>query len=491
MQLRRRCLRRRDDMPDATFEDGAPAVPGQPQGDQARKEDSPSQSKRPSEGTRWNLARLFEASVGKVRWPFLLLLGTLWVLLVTWGQSEYNLQQSFQVSQLIVANVFTGKTGMDPCSGHAVNEILGSPKAVENETVLVTGGSGFIGSHLVEMLLELGYTVRVYDNLETGNLLFLNLRHPRLHFVYGDIMDMDSMRTAMVGVRGVFHLGAASKVLPSLKNPAMGTFNVEKNSVGTSRVLEAANETMMVRKVLYAASSTYYGNQAVPFTETDPFMPTSPYAASKYMGELIMLTNDNLYKLPTLSLRFFMVYGPRNPAQGAYAIVTGKFIDRLKNGQPLIIEGDGQNFRDFVHVNDVARALILGYQSDIHGTSINIGSGEKHSVKEVADLISSNQQHVAARKNDLLGTLADTCRARSTLNFQSRHDFIATMKVMIEDALAGRSDYFAPMWGETAVEDALEKMLPGWKSLTGPERNARLKSALAANRSFQLSLHNL
>ena len=191
---------------------------------------------------------------------------------------------------------------------------------------------------------------------------------------------------------------------------------------------QAANETMMVRKVLYAASSTYYGNQAVPFTETDPFMPTSPYAASKYMGELIMLTNDNLYKLPTLSLRFFMVYGPRNPAQGAYAIVTGKFIDRLKNGQPLIIEGDGQNFRDFVHVNDVARALILGYQSDIHGTSINIGSGEKHSVKEVADLISSNQQHVAARKNDLLGTLADTCRARSTLNFQSRHDFIATMK---------------------------------------------------------------
>ena len=137
---------------------------------------------------------VWEASVCKVRWPFLLLLGTLWVLLITWGQSEYNLQQSFQVSQLIVANVFTSKTGIDPCSGHAVNENLGSPKAVENETVLVTGGSGFIGSHLVEMLLDLGYTVRVYDNLETGNLLFLNLRHPRLHFVYGDIMDMDSMR---------------------------------------------------------------------------------------------------------------------------------------------------------------------------------------------------------------------------------------------------------------------------------------------------------
>eukprot|EP00438_Fugacium_kawagutii_P031316 Skav215340 [mRNA] locus=scaffold1391:232487:233904:- [translate_table: standard] len=142
-------------------------------------------------------------------------------------------------------------------------------------------------------------------------------------------------------------------------------------------------------------------------------------------GELIMLTNDNLYKLPTLSLRFFMVYGPRNPAQGAYAIVTGKFIDRLKHGQPLIIEGDGQNFRDFVHVDDVARALIL---------------------EEVADLISADQQHVAARRNDLLGTLADTCRARRMLNFRTRHDFIATMK------------------------DTLETLLPGWKGLTGPER---------------------
>ena len=188
---------------------------------------------------------------------------------------------------------------------------------------------------------------------------------------------------------------------------------------------------MLVRKVVYAASSTYYGNQGVPFVETDPFMPTSPYAASKYMGELVMLTNDALYKLPTLNLRFFMVYGPRNPAHGAYAIVTGKFIDRLKQGLPLVIEGDGRNFRDFVHVKDVARALILGYQSDVHGTSINIGSGEKHSVKEVANLVSSNQEHVAARKNDLLGTLADTCRAKKLLNFQVRHDFLFSMQARL------------------------------------------------------------
>merc|ERR1712151_493845 len=116
---------------------------------------------------------------------------------------------------------------------------------------------------------------------------------------------------------------------PSLKDPAMGTFNIERNAVGTSRVLEVANETKLVTKVVYAASSTYYGNQPTPFSEDAPFRPTSPYAASKYMGELQMLSNDGLYNLPTLSLRFFMVYGPRNPSDGAYAIVTGKFLRRL------------------------------------------------------------------------------------------------------------------------------------------------------------------
>eukprot|EP00425_Heterocapsa_triquetra_P010881 CAMPEP_0195146044 /NCGR_PEP_ID=MMETSP0448-20130528/170965_1 /TAXON_ID=66468 /ORGANISM="Heterocapsa triquestra, Strain CCMP 448" /LENGTH=257 /DNA_ID=CAMNT_0040184579 /DNA_START=69 /DNA_END=839 /DNA_ORIENTATION=- len=256
-------------------------------------------------------------------------------------------------------------------------------------------------------------------------------------------MDAAALRRAMDGVRGVFHLGAASKVLPSLKNPAMGTFNIERNAVGTSRVLEVANETKLVRKVLYAASSTYYGNQPVPFVESDPFMPTSPYSASKYMGELVMATNDGLYGLRTLSLRFFMVYGPRNPASGAYAIVTGKFLARLREGLPLIIEGTGENFRDFVHVADIARALVLGYQSDVHGTVVNVGTGTTHSVKEVADLVSSNQQHVAARKNDLLGTMADTCRAKRLLSFQARHDFVETMRAMIADAQAGQSEYLA------------------------------------------------
>eukprot|EP00930_Biecheleria_cincta_P087202 TRINITY_DN76452_c0_g1_i1.p1 TRINITY_DN76452_c0_g1~~TRINITY_DN76452_c0_g1_i1.p1 ORF type:complete len:759 (-),score=118.77 TRINITY_DN76452_c0_g1_i1:35-2281(-) len=376
------------------------------------------------------------------------------------------------------------KTGVDPCRNLQVPEHLGNPHRGDDELVLITGGSGFIGSHLTEQLLSLGYRVRVFDSLETGNLQFLNLRDPKLEFHYGNIMDLEALRRAMVGVRGVFHLGAASKVLPSLKNPAMGTFNVERNSVGTSRVLEAANETKIVKKVMYAASSTYYGNQPVPHVETDHFMPTSPYAASKFMGELIMSTNDNLYKLHTLSLRFFMVYGPRNPSAGAYAIVTGKFIGRLKAGLPLMIEGDGTNFRDFVHADDISRALILGYQSHIHGTVINAGSGETHSVKEVADLVSSNQVHVAARKNDLLGTLADTCKAKQELHFQTRKDFVTVMKEMIADAKNGRSDYLAPMWEEASVQDKLDSHFGMWRNLTHMDRNEKLRAALDADRNF-------
>lgn len=376
------------------------------------------------------------------------------------------------------------KTGVDPCRGLQVPEHLGNPHRGDDELVLITGGSGFIGSHLTEQLLNLGYRVRVFDSLETGNLQFLNLRDPKLEFHHGNIMDLEALRRAMTGVRGVFHLGAASKVLPSLKNPAMGTFNVERNSVGTSRVMEVANETQIVKKVMYAASSTYYGNQPVPHVETDHFMPTSPYAASKFMGELIMRTNDNLYKLHSLSLRFFMVYGPRNPSQGAYAIVTGKFIGRLKAGLPLMIEGDGSNFRDFVHVDDIARALILGYQSNLHGTVINAGSGETHSVKEVADLVSSNQVHIAARKNDLLGTLADTCKAKQELHFQTRKDFITVMKEMIADAKSGKADYLAPMWEETGVQDKLESHFGMWRNLTVIERNEKLKNALDADLNF-------
>merc|ERR1712079_841389 len=183
-------------------------------------------------------------------------------------------------------------------------------------------------------------------------------------------------------------------------------------------------------------------------------------------GELAMATHDTVYHLLTLSLRFFMVYGPRNPAHGAYAIVTGKFLSRLQEGKPLIIEGSGNNFRDFVHVEDVARALVLGLQSNLHGTAVNVGSGQAYSVKDVADLVSENQEHVQARPNDLLGTLADTCSAKQLLHFEARHDFVETMRRMITEAQAGKSEYLAPVWEDSRVVAAMDRRVVGWSGMT-------------------------
>merc|ERR1711920_226967 len=184
------------------------------------------------------------------------------------------------------------------------------------------------------------------------------------------------------------------------------------------------------------------------------------------------------------------VYGPRNPDQGAYAVVTGKFIDRMKQGLPLLIEGTGENYRDFVHVKDVVRALILGLQSDLHGTVVNVGTGTTHSVKEVADLVSRNQQHVAPRRNDLLGTMADTCRAKRLLHFQAEYDFVKTMRSVIAEAKAGSAgNDLGSMWSKPEVVEAVEKQVgEGWLSLEIAERSLRIKAALDADPGFLDSL---
>jgi nucleoside-diphosphate-sugar epimerase len=374
--------------------------------------------------------------------------------------------------------------GVDPCQDMPVAGLDPADATTPEELVLVTGASGFIGSTLTEKLLKLGYRVRAFDNLETGNIINLDLRHPRLEFFYGDIKNLEDLRSAMKGVKGVFHLAAASKVLPSLKDPKMATFNVDMNAIGTANLLEAANETKMVQKVIYAASSTYYGNQRHPFKEDDQFVPSSPYAASKYMGELQMLTYDSLYNLPTLSLRFFMVYGPRNPSTGAYAIVTGKFVGRLLEGKDLVIEGTGKQFRDFIHVDDIARGLIMGYQSQVRATVINLGTGIKYSVKEVADLVSPKQVFAPPRRNDLNGTLGNTCRAKKLLGFKTKKDFVNEMKFLIEKAKEGKGDFPAPFWQDDNVQTAVEARLPGWKAANHHSRGALVRDAVRADRSF-------
>lgn len=298
---------------------------------------------------------------------------------------------------------------------------------------LVTGGAGFIGSNLVTRLLDLGFHVRILDDLSTGDAGYVDTTDSRVELHVGDIRNIEDCTTAMQGVAYVYHLAAMSKVKPSLTDPAIGTFCADVNVIGTANVLQAA-KAAGVQKLVYAASSTYYGNALPPHTESMLWMPSSPYAATKYAAELLTTTYNHVYGLPTLNLRFFMVYGPRQPSTGAYAIVTGVFTQQQLEGSMLTVEGDGSHYRDFVHVYDIVRGLIVGMQSNVSGESINLGTGETMSVKELADMVSPNQSQVAERPFDLVGTLADTCKAKKVLNWQATYSMREEMPKLLQAA---------------------------------------------------------
>lgn len=276
----------------------------------------------------------------------------------------------------------------DPCG--STNPPTPAFERGDGRLVLVTGGAGFIGSALVELLLQLNYTVRVLDNLVTGNRAYLDGTQPGLTLWQGDVRNRHDCDMAVHGTYAVFHLAAMSKVRPSMGDPAMSDFCIDNNVVGTLNMLLSTltlNET--TRKFVYAASSTAYGSNAAPQSEL--LLPDlqTPYAVSKYQGELLVNMFQRVYSLPTISTRFFMVYGPRQPAEGAYAIVTGKFIEQAQNNEALTIEGDGEQSRDFVHVRDVARALVLAMQSKTAGVTVNVGTGTSYTVNEARKVAAS------------------------------------------------------------------------------------------------------
>lgn len=294
------------------------------------------------------------------------------------------------------------------------------------KTVLVTGGAGFIGSHLTEALLSRGYMVRVLDNLSQGRTDWL-ASHPSLEFRRGDICDLQTCIDACKDMHAVFHLAAMSKVAPSLENESMLDFCTTQNVLGTLNLLKAAHRSQ-ARKFIYSASSTAYGRTPPPHREASPPDCLNPYALTKYLGEQYCELYDKLYGLPTLSLRYFQVYGPRQPSSGNYAVVTGIFLEQRKSGTPLTIHGDGSQRRDFVYVGDVAEANIRALESPVHGTVINVGTGTSHSIKEIADLISADQMvGMPRRPGDMDETRADTSRCRSLLQWCPSTPLVPTL----------------------------------------------------------------
>ncbi|KAF2220362.1 hypothetical protein BDZ85DRAFT_267637 [Elsinoe ampelina] len=377
----------------------------------------------------------------------------------------------------------------DPCEGLALPEGGKNASGTEGTLVLVTGGAGFIGSNLVDRLLHLGYKVRIFDNLYTGFIRNVPLEHENVEFFFGDILNRTALQEAIKGVDYVFHLAAMSKVVPSLKNPDMARFCLESNALGSWNVLEEARLAGHIKKVIYAASSTYYGNAPPPHKETMAPDFLTPYSSSKYEGELQMQTFDQLFGVPTVSTRFFMVYGPRQPTTGAYAIVTGVFAKEAADGKPLTIEGDGSHSRDFIHVSDIVEGLILAQQSPtLHGEVINLGTGSSYSVQDLADLVSKDQVKLPPREHDLVRTLADTCKMKKLLQYQPKTDFIKEMSYMVKATKEG--NVFTQDWFTISRALSAPHLLPAGSPEFGwPKEQNDLDALLVSLQHVKEKIH--
>lgn len=284
--------------------------------------------------------------------------------------------------------------------------------------ILVTGGAGFIGSNAVDALLEKGHEVHVIDNLSGGKQENIN---PKAVFHKADICNLEEIKPLFVGVDYVFHFAAMPRVQYSIEHPLETN---EINIGGTQNVLIAAHEAG-VKKVVYSASSSAYGEQdTMPLVETMLPKPVSPYGLQKYVGEHMCRIWSRVYGLPTVCLRYFNVYGPRQSEEGAYALVIARFLKQKREGQKMTITGDGLQTRDFTHVRDVVRANILAMESDKvgNGEVINIGAGNNKSVLEIAKLIGGEYEFIPARIEPR-NTLADNTLARELLGWIPQENF--------------------------------------------------------------------
>ncbi|MDD3296698.1 MAG: SDR family oxidoreductase [Candidatus Omnitrophica bacterium] len=300
-------------------------------------------------------------------------------------------------------------------------------KSLEGKKVLVTGGAGFIGSHIVDKLVFLGAKVIVIDDLFTGKLENLSRNMDKLTFIEGDFSDEAILEKALKGADFILHQAALRSVPKSVEEP----FKYHQvNVTGTLKLFLKAKENK-IKRIVFASSSSVYGERSdFPEKETDMPKPISPYASTKLMGENYAYLFSKLYNLEIVSLRYFNVFGPRQSLENQYAVVIPKFITCLLAGKQPPIYGDGQQERDFTYVEDVAEANILALGTEnIGGEIFNVASGRPESVnsllKSLAKIIPTGVSpvYLEKRQGDVLKTHADISKARKVLSWSPRLDF--------------------------------------------------------------------
>lgn len=302
---------------------------------------------------------------------------------------------------------------------------------------LITGGAGFIGSNLAESLVRKGERVRVLDNFCTGSMENLRAFERDVEVVEGDIRDAAVVKKAMSGVTYVCHQAALRSVERSVDDPLSSD---EVNVHGTLQILMAAREAGSVRRVVYASSSSVYGdNEALPKTEELAPAPISPYAVSKLAAEQYCRVFTRLYGLETVSLRYFNVFGPRQSPTSAYAAVIPLFMRAALDGKPLEVHGDGEQSRDFTHIDNVVQANLLSCSvPGVGGEVFNVACGERHSLLEIASLVEKfvghpvERRHVGSRRGDVRHTLASIDKAQRLLGYRPTVGFEDGLRLTFE-----------------------------------------------------------
>lgn len=313
---------------------------------------------------------------------------------------------------------------------------------------LVTGGCGFIGSHLTELLLSNGANVTIIDNLSTGRLdNIAEFRdNARLKIIEADINS--DIEANFKGIDYVFHLAALADIVPSIQMPDK---YFRANVDGTFNVIECAKKNN-VKKLLYAASSSCYGiPDNYPTPETEAISPKYPYALTKNMGEQLVMHWGDVYKLPVVALRLFNVYGTRSRTSGTYGAVFGVFLGQKISGKPYTVVGDGTQTRDFTYVTDVADAFYTAAISDISGEVLNVGSGNTYSVNELVNLLGGDVVYIPKRPGEPDCTFADTKKIQRMLNWKPKVNLSQGVAELLKHI-----DYWknAPVWTTDSIKDA-------------------------------------
>lgn len=289
---------------------------------------------------------------------------------------------------------------------------------------LVTGGAGFIGSHLVDLLLEKGYEVLVLDNLITGKKENVD---SKAKLIQEDIRYYNKIKPFFEGVDYVFHVGALVAVQGSIDDPLM--YN-DVNLKGTLNVLEASKQADVKRVILSSTAAVYGNPESFPVAESAEVKPLSPYALQKYSAEMYCKMYSDLYGLSTVCLRYFNVFGERMALDGGYSLVLGIFTRQRLNNEPLTITGDGEQRRDFINVFDVAQANMLAAEKEgiEGGEVINIGSGDNHSINSVANIMGGDIEYISSRIEPRIN-LADNTKAKNILNWKPSVDLLEWLPI--------------------------------------------------------------